>query len=61
MATREERVAEFHRAGDNGTVTSGGSLALYVDCFSEELAEFNEAMADYITDPTEETDRKSVV
>ncbi len=55
MATREERVAEFHRAGDNGTVTSGGSLALYVDCFSEELAEFNEAMADYITDPTEET------
>ncbi len=53
--SREERVAEFHMAGANGTVASGGSLAMYVDCFSEELTEFNEAMAEYITNPSEES------
>jgi predicted HAD superfamily Cof-like phosphohydrolase len=28
---------------------------MFVNCFSEELSEFNEAMADYISNPTEET------
>ena len=53
--TREERVAEFNRAGGVGTATSGGNIALAVTNFSEELAEFNEAMADYVSDPSEET------
>ncbi|QDP56939.1 MAG: hypothetical protein Unbinned2691contig1000_13 [Prokaryotic dsDNA virus sp.] len=53
--TREGRVAEFNSAGGVGTVSSGGNLALAVTNFSEELAEFNEAMAEYIANPSEET------
>lgn len=52
--TREGRVAEFNSAGGVGTASSGGTLALAVSNFSEELVEFNEAMAAYASEPTEE-------
>ena len=53
--TREDRVAEFNRAGDVGTVSSGGNLALAVTNFSEELSEFNDAMSEYVANPSEES------
>lgn len=53
--TREERVAEFYRAADTGTVSEGGSFGMFITCFSEELSEFNESMADYLSTPSEET------
>lgn len=53
--SREDRVAHFHQAAGNLTHTTGGPVTLYINTFSEELAEFNEAMVDFLTNPSEET------
>jgi len=58
--TREDRVAEFNIAGGNADVYHEGLLAPQVACFSEELLEFNIALADYVSDPTNENRRKMI-
>lgn len=52
--SREERVTEFNQAGGNKTYSEGGGVGVHVACFGEELAEFNEAMTEYLIEPTDE-------
>lgn len=52
-STREQSVAEFNKAAGLKTEEGGGSYLLMINCFAEELSEFNVAMADYINDPSE--------
>lgn len=55
MKSREQWVAEFLEAGDTKTAAEGGNLMQHTSCFAEELAEFSEAISDYIDNPNEET------
>lgn len=52
--TREGKVALFNEAGNGRTFNDGGSIELMINCFAEELVEFNQAVADYVTEPTVE-------
>lgn len=52
--TREGKVALFNEAAEGKTFLDGGSLDHQVNCFSEELVEFNEAMVNFVTDPSPE-------
>jgi len=58
--TREDRVAEFNRAGENKTFEEGGDFTPQLTCFAEELQEFNEALSDYVLKPTKES-RKAMI
>lgn len=49
--SREKRVAEFYEAAG---VNPTGNLPLFIGNFSEELVEFNQAMADHFVDTSEE-------
>lgn len=53
-STREDRVREFNEAGGGKTFSEGGSLGVQVGCFSEELKEFNDALTEYVLEPTPE-------
>lgn len=53
--TREDRVAEFNRASGGKTQAEGGNYLQQTSCFSEELAEFGEALTAYILNPSETT------
>lgn len=55
MINRELEVAAFNHAGGNADWDHGGSFGVQLMCFSEELAEFNQALADYVNDENEET------
>ena len=52
---REIEVAAFNIAGGNKNWNEGGSFGVQLMCFSEELAEFNEALAEFVKNETEET------
>lgn len=58
--SREERVAEFNEAGGNQKYADGGGVGVHVVCFAEELEEFNEAMTEYLIEPTEENRAKMI-
>ena len=60
MATREDRVKEFNETAGGRTESQGGSFGVQLICFSEELAELNEAMAQYVAAPSE-TKRKELI
>lgn len=53
--TREGWVALFNEAGNNKMAEDGGDFVPQLTCFSEELVEFNEALSDYLLNPTTDT------
>jgi len=53
--TREGKVALFNSQAGNKSYSEGGDPGLQLLCFSEELAEFNEALAGYLVVPNVET------
>lgn len=55
MKSREQMVGEFLEAGDTKNHEQGGSLMQHTSCFAEELAEFSEAISDYLDNPNKET------
>jgi len=58
--TREDWVTEFNQAGGNRTHLEEGSIGTQVSCFSEELIEFNEALSDYVSAPTNDNRQKMI-
>jgi len=60
IITREQRVAEFNRAANKKTYAEGGDYKTEVICFSEELAEFNEALTTYLVNPSD-TSRANMI
>lgn len=60
IITREDRVAEFNRAANKKTQAEGGDYKTEVICFSEELAEFNDALTSYLCNPSDLT-RKELI
>lgn len=59
--TREDRVRSFYEAAGNKTYEEGGDFGPLLTCFSEELGEFNEAMAEYLLSPDDPEKRKALV
>lgn len=53
--TREDRVATFNRAAGKKNYIEGGDYKTEVICFSEELAEFNDALTAYLVNPSDTT------
>lgn len=58
--TREDWIAEFNEKAGNKTFREGGSVEQFITGFSEELIEFNKALADYLTEVNDGTRQELV-